>query len=112
MKVELAEYLAEMTKNTRVKEAEKMLAKDPENENLQKLVKMAKAKARGNMKKMKAKLFCKTCGSENLEQLEWRKVNTGKFVELYVDDHQDSTHPYWCTVCEINDVEVTTWQRK
>ena len=47
MKVELAEYLAQMTKNTRLKEfenAEQMLAKNPENEILQKLVKMARAK--------------------------------------------------------------------
>ena len=47
MKVELAKYLAEMTKNTRLKEwenAEQMLEKDPENKNLQKLVKQAKAK--------------------------------------------------------------------
>lgn len=52
---------------------------------------------------MKAKLFCKTCGSDDLEQLEWRKVNTGKFVESF---EQESPHPFWCPVCKIHDVEV------
>jgi len=55
------------------------------------------------LKPLEAKLFCKTCGSDDLEQLEWRKVNTGKFVESY---DQESPHPYWCTVCEILNVEV------
>ena len=55
------------------------------------------------MRKTKAKLFCKTCGSDDLEQLEWRKVNTGKFVESF---EQESPHPFWCPVCKIHDVEV------
>lgn len=42
------------------------------------------------------KLLCKKCGSDEIEQKEWRKVNSGKFS----GDTENGTEDQWCPVCE------------
>jgi len=40
---------------------------------------------------------CKNCGSSDVEQKEWRKINTGEFSGL--DEVGDTT---WCCDCETH----------
>ena len=42
------------------------------------------------------KYVCKECGSKDIEQLEWRKVNTGRFSGMYDYDKEVQ----WCCDCE------------
>ena len=41
--------------------------------------------------------ICKECGSKDVEQLEWRKVNTGEFNGTGVEADNTSQ---WCCDCE------------
>ena len=40
---------------------------------------------------------CEECGSQDIEQLEWRKVNTNEFCGIF--DAED-TSSQWCCQCE------------
>jgi len=42
-------------------------------------------------------VICKKCGSKDVEQLEWRKVNTGEFNGTGVEADNTSQ---WCCDCE------------
>lgn len=42
-------------------------------------------------------LVCAICGSEDIEELEWRKVNTDEFSGL-ADSNDEEVQ--WCCICE------------
>jgi len=43
-------------------------------------------------------LVCEKCGSEDIEQLEWHKVNTNEFSGLGSDYNDEEVQ--WCCTCE------------
>ena len=51
---------------------------------------------------------CKKCGSNDIERLEWRKVNTGVFNGIYEGDNNDKD-TQWCCDCEEH-VEFSEYQ--
>jgi|TARA_R100001480_G_scaffold89738_1_gene96543 formate-dependent nitrite reductase cytochrome c552 subunit len=46
--------------------------------------------------------ICKECGSKDVEQLEWRKANTGEFNGVFADDtnRPNNGNSQWCCDCE------------
>ena len=48
------------------------------------------------------KYVCKECGYKDIEQLEWRKVNTGAFNGIFADDEnqKNNGNSQWCCDCE------------
>ncbi|MBC8552242.1 MAG: hypothetical protein H8D23_21640 [Candidatus Brocadiales bacterium] len=43
------------------------------------------------------KYICENCGSSDVEELEWRKVNTGEY-----SGQCDLTNNTWCCACETH----------
>lgn len=52
---------------------------------------------------MENRIVCETCGSSDIEELQWRKVNTGEFSGLGNNETEDR----WCCNCQENTDFIT-----
>ena len=44
---------------------------------------------------------CKDCGSKDIEEAVWAKVNTSEILNIYGGESE-----YWCPKCQSHDITV------
>jgi hypothetical protein len=49
-------------------------------------------------------LVCSVCGSTDIEELQWRKVNTGEYVST---SNSNDVEDQWCCNCESHVTFIT-----